>query len=86
MRLASMLNPSFLKRWHLPLTDRTILLAPVVGVVAGLGAIVFHLMCLVVTHYSLAQAVGYEQGGPSNETEFSEIFALAPHTSFTFNP
>ncbi len=55
---------------------RRIGLAAVVGLVAGLGAIVFHLLCLVITHFALAEAAGYEQGGPKNETELHDIVAI----------
>lgn len=55
---------------------RGIGLAAVVGVVAGLGAIVFHLMCLVITHFALTQTTGYEQGGPTNETELHQIIYI----------
>ncbi len=54
-------------------------LAAVVGVVAGLGAILFHLLCLVVTLFALAQAVGYEQKGPANETELHQISPIEMH-------
>ena len=54
---------------------RSILLAALVGVVAGLGAIVFHVMCLAVTHYALGAVAHYDQGGPGNEIEWRDISA-----------
>lgn len=57
-----------------PRTNRSIMLAPMVGVVAGLGAIAFNLLCLVITHVSLEWFAGYHQGGPENEAEFVEVF------------
>lgn len=56
---------------------RSILLAGLVGVVAGLGAVVFHLLCLLVTHVALNQGAHYEQGGPQNEIEWSDIVGPA---------
>ncbi len=53
---------------------RNILLAGLVGIVAGLGAIAFHLMCLLVTHYGMQQLAGYSQKGPANETELHDLF------------
>lgn len=52
---------------------RAMALAGLVGIVAGFGAICFHLMCLVATHLSLGQLAGYEQGGPENETELHHL-------------
>ncbi|MCC7408410.1 MAG: chloride channel protein [Phycisphaeraceae bacterium] len=49
-------------------------MAAAVGLAAGLGAIVFHLMCVTVTHYALGVGGGYEPGGPVNEREFGQIF------------
>ncbi len=47
---------------------RGLLLAGLVGVVAGLGAIVFHILSHLVVAYSLEMFAGYFQGGPANET------------------
>ncbi|GAB4186882.1 MAG: chloride channel protein [Phycisphaeraceae bacterium] len=58
----------------IPGTSRGIMLAPIVGIVAGLGAILFHVMCLLITHASLEYLVGYHQGGPANEVEYAELF------------
>jgi CIC family chloride channel protein len=38
-----------------------------VGVIAGLGAVVFDLACQSVFHYALDVAVGYHPAGPGNE-------------------
>jgi len=54
---------------------RVVILAALVGVVSGLGAIIFHLMCLFITHYALTVVAGYEQGGPANEKEWNDLFA-----------
>ncbi|MBI1368068.1 MAG: CBS domain-containing protein [Planctomycetes bacterium] len=49
---------------------RSIALAAAVGLVAGLGAIIFHLMSQAVLHYALAYLSGYNQGGPLGEAHF----------------
>lgn len=38
-----------------------------VGVIAGLGAVIFYAACQLVFHYALDVAVGYQPGGPANE-------------------
>jgi CIC family chloride channel protein len=38
-----------------------------VGIIAGLGAVVFYLATRFVFHYALDVAVGYHAGGPANE-------------------
>ncbi|MEX2214536.1 MAG: chloride channel protein [Phycisphaeraceae bacterium] len=53
--------------------------AAMVGVVAGLGAIVFHLLCISVAHFSLGFLVGYEAGGPTNEMEYEDVFGDGGH-------
>lgn len=69
-------------RHFIPRTDRSIMLAPIVGVVAGLGAIVFNLLCLVITHVSLEWVAGYRQGGPANEATHHAVFGWSlPQTS-----
>ena len=57
------------------------MLAPVVGTVAGVGAILFHLMCVVVTHYCLGLLAGYEQNGPGKEAGFADFFGDSGATS-----
>jgi chloride channel protein, CIC family len=44
-------------------------LALLVGVIAGLGAVVFHSACLVVSHYALGDIAGYSPGGPGGEAK-----------------
>ena len=69
----------------LPSTQRSVTLAPVVGVVAGLGALAFHVMCLVVAQFSLVWGMGYDQGGPGREAGFEELFNTQI-TAGGFNP
>jgi CIC family chloride channel protein len=72
-----------IRKW-VPRTNRSIMLAPVVGVVAGLGAIAFNLLCLLITHVSLEWFAGYHQGGPTNEAEYSDVFGQGlGHTDLT---
>ena len=52
--------------------------AMVVGIVAGIGAILFHLMCIGVSHFSLNYLAGYEPGGPANEVEYEDLVAPRP--------
>lgn len=61
-------------RWRLPIAARSIILSPLVGIVAGAGAIAFHLLCLLITHVSLRWFVGYEQAGPELEAGFKDVF------------
>ena len=56
---------------------RGILLAALVGAAAGLGAIVFHSLCLVVSRVGLQWLARYEPGGPANEAQLLPPF-LAP--------
>ena len=56
-------------RGFLPVVSRTIILAPLVGVVAGLGAIGFQCACQLVMHYALGAVAGYDQAGPEGEVE-----------------
>ncbi len=74
--------PELIKKLRalVPHTNRSIMLAPIVGVVAGLGAIAFNLLCLVITHVSLEWLAGYHQGGPANEAEYVDVFGHGlPH-------
>jgi CIC family chloride channel protein len=48
--------------------------AALVGVLAGIGAIVFHLLCVTVQHLALEQAARYTPGGPRHEKEYHQIF------------
>ncbi len=56
-------------RPHIRSLGRNIALAALVGLVAGLGAIVFHLMCLAVGHVALDAVAGYRPDGPAGEHE-----------------
>jgi chloride channel protein, CIC family len=55
-------------------------LSLVVGVVAGVGAILFYLACQVVVHYALDGLVGYHPSSPLGEPEVFE------KTASTFRP
>ncbi len=61
-------------RHLVPKATRSLMLAPIVGVVAGLGAIAFNLLCMAITHVGLEWFVGYDQGGPANEVGYQEVF------------
>ncbi len=50
-----------------------------IGVIAGLGAIVFHYLCGLGMHYFLDMMAGYRPGSPAGE------HLLLPHTSTPFN-
>jgi len=52
---------------------RGIALAALVGVVSGVGAIVFHLLSQAVLHAALVLGAGYDQGGPVGESYFFHI-------------
>jgi len=58
---------------------RGIVHAMMVGIVAGFGAILFHLLCIAVTHFSLNYLAGYEPGGPANEVEYEDLSGPRPH-------
>jgi CIC family chloride channel protein len=60
---------SIIDRPHLRLVGRGIVLAALVGVVAGLGAVVFHLLSQGVAHVALKMLAGYDAGGPAHEKE-----------------
>jgi len=52
-------------------------LSLVVGVVAGLGAIVFYLACQVVVHFALESLAGYHPSNPRGEPRvFPEAILL----------
>lgn len=48
---------------------RTIALAGLVGVIAAIGAALFHTMCLVVEGFTLGWFAHYHPGGPTHETQ-----------------
>ncbi len=58
---------SQLEDLELHVVGRVLALSSLVGVVAGLGAIVFQTMCQVTQHFLLGTLVGYSQPGPPGE-------------------
>ncbi|HTU18577.1 MAG TPA: chloride channel protein [Gemmataceae bacterium] len=44
-----------------------------VGIIAGLGAVLFYLATRLVFHYVLETTVGYHPGGPANEPPLKEL-------------
>ncbi len=60
--------------WEVRTTSRTVTLAGMVGVIAGIGAFVFHLLCQFVVWVALSMAVGYNQGGAKNEEELFGVW------------
>src|SRR4051794_10228170 len=52
-------------------------LSLVVGVVAGVGAILFYVACQVVVHFALDAAVGYRPSSPLGEPEVLDRTAAA---------
>lgn len=51
---------------RVPIAERSLMLAPLVGIVAGLCAVTFHILCMVVSHLCLTTLAGYDQGGEGN--------------------
>jgi chloride channel protein, CIC family len=72
--------PSF---GHFRSVGRWVLLAGVVGIVAGLGAVVFQVLSHLVVRYGLQMVAGYYPDGPAGESNF-----LGAATSMTggFSP
>lgn len=58
---------------HLQSVGRNIGLATLVGIASGIGAIIFHLMCVTVVHVALVWVVGYHQKGPKGESEIFHV-------------
>ena len=46
---------------------KLLLLAILVGIVSGVGAMVFYWACQTVSHFSLAMIAGYQQSAPGGE-------------------
>jgi chloride channel protein, CIC family len=46
---------------------KLLLLAILVGIVSGVGAMVFYAACQTVSHYALAMVAGYQQASPGGE-------------------
>ena len=59
---------------------RVMVLSVLVGVIAGLGAIVFYLACQYVSHYALEDWAGYRPNPPGGETP------LFPEATTPFRP
>ena len=64
------------------LQARLLGLAILVGIVAGLGAIVFYLATRIVEHYALGGIVGYHAARPAGEAELTWL----PVWATTFRP
>jgi CIC family chloride channel protein len=58
---------------------RGILLASLVGVVAGLGAVLFHLMIGLISAGALQLIAGYDPGAPAGESGFMDELLLEHH-------
>src|SRR5262245_24341863 len=69
-----------LRRKRLRPQARLLGLSLVVGVVAGLGAIVFYVACQLVVHYALDRVVGYHTLHPAGEPR------LLPESTTPFHP
>ncbi len=50
-------------------------LSLVVGIIAGIGAVVFYLACVVVFHYALEEGAGYQPVTPGGERTGPQLFA-----------
>ncbi|HEX3313569.1 MAG TPA: chloride channel protein, partial [Gemmataceae bacterium] len=48
-----------------------------VGVVAGLGAVLFSSLCSIVVHFTLEGIVGYHADGPANEARLTWLHETA---------
>ena len=57
---------------------RLLALALLVGVIAGLGAVVFHSACLIVSHFALGDIAGYAPGGPAGEAKLPWLSEEVP--------
>jgi CIC family chloride channel protein len=60
---------------------RGIALAALVGVIAGVGAVLFHVLTRMVGYLALERIAGYAQGGPAGEAEFihsNEVMQIIP--------
>ncbi len=65
---------------ELHVVGRVLALSSLVGIVAGLGAILFQTLCQVVQHLTLGLVAGYSQPAPPGEV------ALFPSAAHTFRP
>jgi CIC family chloride channel protein len=57
---------------------RMLSLAAAVGMIAGLGAVTFHLMASSVSHVALDWLAGYRAGGPAGEGEVFDVTGQSP--------
>jgi chloride channel protein, CIC family len=80
MKAAVSWVPSF---GHFRSIGRLVLLAGLVGIVAGLGAVVFQVLANLIVRYGLQMVAGYYPSGPAGESDF-----LGAATSLTggFSP
>ena len=64
---------------HLKSTTRWLSFFILIGCIAGLGSVVFHILCELGTHFLLDGLAGYRPSGAQGET------SLLQHTSTSFN-
>jgi CIC family chloride channel protein len=69
---------------HIRSVGRLVLLAALVGTVAGLGAVVFQVLSRCIVYYGLEQVAGYHPSGPAHEGDF--LFGPAAATDRDFSP
>lgn len=67
-----MLESNTSNRWNLSGVGNLLGMGFVIGVVAGLGAIVFNLACATASHYFLDVVAGYRQATPAGEKHYFE--------------
>ncbi len=53
---------------------RTLLVAPLVGLVAGFGAVAFRCLTTVIEQVALVDGAGWDQGRPANEVNIAALF------------
>ncbi len=70
----------FLKNLNLTQVARIIIFSTIVGIIAGLGAVIFYVMIKFVTHYALVEFCGYHFPKVFGE---KELFELKHHVEFT---
>lgn len=73
-----------MKNWwsnlDLHISGRWFLLSAMVGIMCGLAAILFHVLCQVVAHLLMVQVAGYSPGDAIGEHQF------LPHLEVEFHP
>jgi CIC family chloride channel protein len=69
----------FFSYQHMTATGKWLLGFVLIGIIAGLGSIVFQLLCNLGTHYLLDALAGYRPAAPAGEPELFE------HTHTVFN-